>query len=258
MKKIFAILLVVIIFAASNGVCAESSNEILFRGIPWGSSIDEVEEALINAGCKPEEMSVSEWFMLSDFGRGIIDNDDGYCYTYKGGYELTVKPERLIVAGYKVSKMKILFMCYPENGTVSMSRSNAALVNASVQLEIGNFQQVEVYEDITNKLRKIYGNYRMEYRHEEDSIRIPYSITNGIIWKGSNGTAVSASREWYTRDGVHETSPQYGFMNEIVSLEYGLTNLDNYIYEINDYYERLEKEAEERERQAVQSNIDGL
>lgn len=257
MRKMLAVLFAFMAMLGA-GAFAEETGEILFRGIPWGSGIDEVKESLIDSGCTLEEMSVSEWFMLSDFGRGIIDHDDGYCYTYKSGYELDVKPTRLIVAGYKVSKMEILFMCYPENGIVSMSADKAALVQASIQLDIGNFSQNEVYEDIANKLIQVYGDKAAEYRHEEDSIRIPYAITDGAMWIGANHTAVSASREWHTKDGVHEVAPVYGFSHELVYLKYGLTNLDNYIDQINDYYERLEKEAEERERQSIQSNIDGL
>jgi hypothetical protein len=181
MKKLAAVVCaLVLLFSASVSMADASEKEILFRGFPWGSSYTEFVEVLPESESRSLEGTI--WGWAFDYRMLGIPPTDG-CDDI-GFYVKTGLPYGETVAGYSVKTIYASFV-YPtgEDGILVREKENASLVEADYLIEIyGAEEQDKAYEDLAQKLTRLYGD--VDYQSEGNS-------DQHSVWYGAGGTMVT-------------------------------------------------------------------
>lgn len=186
MKKILVLCLLLMLSLQALAV----ADEITFRGIPWGSSLTEVEEYFSN-------LSIVD-FDSEDVKRDTILNDDYDVYSnnsYECCWHDFVFPHGSItVAGYDVNIHLYCFYGIDENGNVLREKEDSVFYAASYDLEVVDVETS--YEDLVNKLTSLYGEGSLQ----TSGGTVYYGSSTGsgtyeyeeriMTWLGDNDTGV--------------------------------------------------------------------
>lgn len=194
MKKLICTLLVFLTFATPA-----LADEILFRGIPWGSNVSDVLDAMpkySNESSFGWETRIDAWNSFNaDYGKS--KNGETPTIYYYGD---------LSVAGYKVSSITFQFLfSVNAEGVVERSKDELLLRGAMYQLEVADIEMAS--DDLAEKLTNLYG------KGEKGTNELDNQI---ITWYGDNNTGVCLE---YSDDYI---VIWYGNTDESV-----ISNLDN-------------------------------
>lgn len=210
---------------------AVSDKEILFRSVPWGSSVTEAaaQQEFIN----PEKFREWEYwypaesFMFRESGSTLVN-------AAAGGY-VNIYPRDLKVAGYDVNSMQIYFTYVPDaEGNLVRDTDHTAMIYAYYQLDVKD--PVAAFEDLSGKLSGLYGDVTSTDHYDGYG----YIVSDQLLWKGQNGTMVSLVLEDY---------PESKLTN--LYIKYGTADADQ---QLLDAFKAVQKE----EGQNAEGNTDGL
>ena len=195
MKKTVAILLMMC-FLVTFGFAEELPlEEIRFRNIEWGCSIDEMYEQF-------SEIS------LTDSGKGSympywerFEPGNGKDKTkFATGIDSTgwLWGDSLTVAGYPIQFVFADFMYDLQDRVVNRERSSTHFYMAEYTLKVEDWEGA--FADLQEKLTSLYGE-GIEKVGQFSNWIAPRYMNRSIVWEGANNTAVRlAAIE--NRDGV--------------------------------------------------------
>lgn len=161
----------------------ETTEEITFRDVPWGSSYTEVNSLLSDlnlwnlVGELYRTYSVDE-IILGDYEGLDFEINDINIIAYASNDEINV-------AGYTTDEICLFFSYVPVDGILTRSEEDSALYGARYRFEPNNLS--EMTQDLTEKLSSLYG--------EPDEIKTDshwlYNVQyEYIYWYGANDTEV--------------------------------------------------------------------
>ncbi len=207
MKKVFVSILVMSILVFSYSAVADVyEKEILFRGVEWGASFDQVIKKLPD-GVKTYDLKEKEyWYPVesSMFDENVWDqayNGVIGCYTY--GKPSTMKNVK--VAGYAVDELYLYFIYKTgANGLLTKDKKHTSFYYAYYKLEPKDPEAAFI--DLEKKLTSLYGDVDLEQS------KSPYISYTQREWYGANNTVVSLVKEDYP-SGSHYIYIKYGTLN---------------------------------------------
>lgn len=232
-----------------------STDGITFRGIPWSTSISTfLEDRYHNP--------YSSWWGGSTKIPKDGDYDTGVSSIYSIAYYLSCPYEveyisydtyssapgrvlewwswnegELTVAGYDVSQTDLYFMQpVNEDGTVDHTPENAYFYMAKYYID-DNLDRISNYDDLTDKLNNLYGDYLYEL-FDSEVIR---------MWTDESNNAVVLVR--------HDTSWEY--LDEIEIIYMSGTAMDD-IQSLNTALYNEQTILDGNQRQENSNNVDGL
>lgn len=226
-----------------------SADEILFRGLPWGSNIDLFIDS-INASVwdgieddSAELISWGEYRNKSDRFILYLKSDSvfpsGWVYT-----KLTKGNPPLKVAGYEIRSVSGYFYYGVKNETVIKSRDSCRLYMAEYLFDVLDVEGA--FSDIKNKLVTLYGEGTL-------------STTTGTAYSSETWEKLTYPVVKYVITGDNDTSLllEKGTINEsgYILLVYGKGDTDSEIKHIQNllYQESLYEEQNNRS-----NSTDGL
>lgn len=228
----------------------ENKSEILFRNIPWGSTVEEVLAFLTDQGvASPKQKVKKEDYIYSwrtDF------DDVGSALLSKAGDSISIYSfaDDFNVAGHKLSSLHIYCPYTFANNVVNYSETN--FFNAEMSFEYVDGTAVKY--DLISKLESIYG----ESKSSSDSAG--YWSTDGNyteymtwnIWEGANDTGICLYHEQQVSDS--DGKVQY----EELKLLYSKTNGQQYLDALS-YAMKNDAAVEEQQKiQDLFQNSNGL
>lgn len=251
MKRVLAMIVCLVLL----GSMAPSAlaDEILFRGIPWGSSITEVDAAL------REEQGFSDGLYMSDEyymrrwdnieSRFDVIHNDMYASGWHGS---DYGDDDTVVAGYKVGRTQV-YCAYGigEEGTILRDEEDSIFYAASYAFDVLDFEAT--YYDLQAKLNSLYGECE-ETTYEGEGYYASATYSGRFnsfemlsVWRGDNDTEVKL---YCYVDDIEEIR-----YDECVALFYGKTDFDPHLDALQTamYNEELAAEIASRS-----SNTDGL
>lgn len=232
-----------LVMMVSMSASADYDKEITFRGLPMGSSIEEVRTKLLEDGINPSYFKVDENDTVEGFFSDHYEEKYPYIAVDDGGYGVLItNTGDLKLAGYELYYLSLEFMYEIVDGIPVKTQENAGLTRAYYSIEA--IDQLAVYADLKQKLTNLYGTpvenrEKTRYSNDDDEIQ------DLAIWFGANDTAVYLTCEWKTQDGITKIPTDYiGDSN--VYVYYGKTNTYEAIEQLEKYEERLAYEAEQK------------
>lgn len=195
--KIVVLILIIILLGSSN---AETSKEITFRGIEWGSTVDyALNDALSDVrwgnAYAPQEVSSNDFELIGD-KKGVESYHGKICLYYS-----SFQPGNITVAGYTIDRLELRFVLVPESNNLIIDNDHTSFYFASYELIPSNIDVV--YDDLTDKLKTLYGdNYSEVDIGGFSKRRIRY-------WIGLKDTVVSLL---YENGSSSRITISYGFL----------------------------------------------
>lgn len=215
MKKILYLALSLILLLSCSAV-AEEEREITFQGVPWGSSISDTYQMLLDNGLIDAEYDKHNGEHVKTLGNAwglslgaVLGMEDDVYLTSDNGVGIAatrtyrpviarfsdIDPESDVyflindmkIGGYKVGNF-YSYYAYSEN--------NTELLSVVISLKVDNAE--EAYSDLTAKLTTVYG----ECSQFKASVA-GFSLYNGKVcnaWQGANNTAVVLSSSYGITD----------------------------------------------------------
>lgn len=174
MKKAIALLFVLaLLLNCAAGLAEAAETTILFRGIPWGTSLAEIQREGLPLQTPYHSPSISSiaYRMYGGEKKDYYSGDVAVnvMYTSEGLSQIKV-------AGYTVDRIVFNFAYVPVDGKLVDNYENTALYCALYMFAPSNYN--EVLEDLANKLTLLYGDVDL--------------TTNGYrVWYGAEGTMAS-------------------------------------------------------------------
>lgn len=206
MKKVFAFLLTLALLLTSCVAFAgdEYAEPILFRGVEWGSSFEDVVKVLPD-GVKMRDPKINEyWYPMSDMmydesGWGNQLKGELGCYAYARSSSL----KGVKVAGYEIDELYLYFIFKQDSsGKLVKDAAHTAFYYGYYKLEPKDPDAV--YDDLVNKLSSLYGDV------DEEKSSSSIIDDKMALWNGADGTMVSIFRQDYS-SGSHYIYIKYGF-----------------------------------------------
>lgn len=154
MKKLALVCLVAIILSCSFGTLAE--REIAFRQLPWFSTRQEVEKALLTDGAKHVNYSKTPQILrinINDLENLFFSTCTrcGFMESYEG---ITT------VAGYDVEALSVAYLYPLISNQVIVDENLAEFYMGVYGLSPSGFSfNEDIYNDLTLKLSFLYGDY---------------------------------------------------------------------------------------------------
>lgn len=191
MKKKICMLLVLCCFVSSFSFSAYAKydGEITFRDIPWGSTYEEVMEALKDLDVKWSTLYDYHYRSLDGIMIDCDDTDSNFVSIYyvKG----TPNYKTLKVGGFEVENIYLYFARTTENGNVMDDKAHTYFYIGEYDLKKTDPNSEDNDLRLLNKkLSGIYGNYDIR-----DS-RWAYSATM-YFYYGNNSTEVVPVNEYH-------------------------------------------------------------
>lgn len=223
MKKYIAVLLVLVLVSTTA-----LADEILFRGIPWGTSVLEFEKQI---GCEIgyTELRLPHWSSYSP--TSSIDKG-----TYTIGYDVTAGFGDTLfqVAGYDLDFIFAYFYYGVEDGKINRNPEASEFYLSEYIFDVEDIEGA--YSDLKEKMTSLYGEGT-----EEKGKTSEYYAT---VWDGDNNTAVRLLvRSNYPYDGSS------------IRLVYGKTDSDEHVKYLE---ELVQQERIMQERNNRSDSKDGL
>ena len=223
MKKISAIVLAVLLLIWAHA-CAE---EILFRDIPWGSSLDYVEEVFDEGGfySAHDEAYVPYWESYKH-QTDILFGSTQYPVGWVGYYSFYGE---LDVGGYSVEDVQVWYSYGIDDDIALKSKQDSEMYAATYVFGVVDVKGA--YEDIKQKMSALYGECVEEcvadggimYAGEEST---QYDTVEMIAtWHGDESTEarlVMSASNLGTEDYLHN----------YLMLHYGKSNHDKQLEQL--------------------------
>ena len=189
-KTLMTILVVCMLF--SNAFAEENSTSpILFRNIPWGSSMQTVLRSF-------DGLSFSE--PRDDYAgtvnHYIYENSDIRYTDYVCTKVYARQLNGMMVAGYELSNLYLYFAYTPdETRTLPKDENHTAFTMGEYKIVPKDLSFV--MNDLMQKLSRLYGE-------PVDHKTTGWSITHDIyVWRGADGTVVSLIGENYSSGSTY-------------------------------------------------------
>lgn len=234
MKKFFALALILLLLIQS--ALADTDKEIVFHGIPWGISINELVDQLnqrkITVTSEDIEANADLDIWTYQFGNSYEYNVDATGYHIRLNYYSA--PGTVKIAGFPVSSMELFSHYGAVDEAISYNADDSKYYLSKVTFDVSDEMAVGVYSDLSNKLTVLYKT------GTESTTKYGSSTYTYTVWNGSNNTAVCLFRSI-------STSSDYQF----VYLMYGKTDSEQTLREVR----RL---VIEHEIQSVADDTTGL
>lgn len=225
-----------------------NAEEILFRDMPWLSSIDEVFSELGISDAETTDKTAENWKWLFDswgneingFGTFVFDDweiydDAGFCF-----HPYMICPFE-DVAGYKLTYMELQFMYGIENGEVFRDKEHACFISGKYTLRPDDYESA--YDDLCDKLVWLYGKPLREESEKfgwDSKGRKHYSL-----WEGDNGTSLLLYVKYRIDDNTLSSCE--------LTIEYAKTDAVEQLEYLQEYYE-----ARQRDEKYNSDNTNGL
>lgn len=193
-----------------NVSLADVEQEITFNGIPWGTSITNVNQKLVELGYsndKPDETSLHTWpyHWQSDYKHTV--KDTGLSLNTSYWSDDTHK-----IAGYVVGWTTMLAYYDYDDEKVNIDEDKSHFCQAIIQFSIEYELVDKAFEDLKSKLTTLYGSSVQAIVDDE---------AKAFEWYGTNNTAVRLEQ----RNGK-----DYKY----IYLIYGITNIDSILNEVRE------------------------
>ena len=209
LKRIFGFFLAMMLFTPT--AIADTDTEILFHGIPWGISVNELVVQL-----KQRNIPVSSSNVETDANMAI------WTYQFRNsfmndiestGHKISLyfysNPGAVKIAGYPIQDIQFYAYYGFDDGIIKLDADNTEYYFVHVQFDVSDEMALGVYADLHKKLSALYGN------GVENTIKIVETTYTYTVWNGANNTAVCLYRSV-------STSSDYQF----VHLMYGKTDCE--------------------------------
>lgn len=239
MKKGIIYLLIVTLLLTCSCSLAEEKKEILFRGIPWGSSITEYTAAIGKdkiSGNVSSIRSIYSWEIKqkNDMDESVLRIEDG-------GYYVSSYPKNFAVAGVPVSNIYAYFMFSHDDDGVYTEEDKVSLYMAKYDLEPMDI--AETFSILSEKLNNLYGQGKKAHGAQEylNGFTEHY---NTVTWEGTNNTGVRLFMCYREEDGKKEYRS--------LSLVYGKTN------SVDLFNDLIAAITREQKKEMLTDNNDGL
>lgn len=242
MKRTLILLtLFCLILLNTAGFAENTQDEILFRGILWGTSLTDFTQKMEASdffGKVRSDYSLYSWERIAEPNRWMtcVSTLKDAGFTYSSGNEATV-------AGIPVSETTALFMFSFDNDQLFTEKDKSQLYYASYTLNPVDISSV--LPILEEKLNRLYGENQKFDSQLDFSNHVDY--TSAITWYGANHTGVRL----YIRYKYDKITKEMIYTS--LKLEYGKTNSVELL--------RALKDAQAREEvRKIQSNdsVDGL
>lgn len=227
MKRFLVVMLLVTMMSTS--AYADYDKEITFRGLPMGSSIQEVKSQLIKEGLKESSFIVEPNALLNTVFFTLYEEKYDYLKVEDAGYSVfTVETEGMELAGYDILSLDLDFIYDTENGVLNKEQEKAGLSDASYSLFLADDEQPKVFADLKRKLTSLYDNPSETISETETNFIGEDYIQNLVIWYGANDTVVFTSCLWFTVDGVNRVEKTgyslFSNADNSINVTYGKTD----------------------------------
>lgn len=228
---------------AENG-----TQEIRFRNLPWGGSLEDVQQSMKEAGFLhtthfvENPGSVKCWAANEKDSRGFAACG-AKLYQY-------VTPTEIRVAGYPVGNVTWSFH-YDIDGKVNQ-QTHLYMVSMELKSEDGFMAQA----DLTNKLISLYGapvGQGVESSRYNSSQYGRYEgFQESTVWYGSNNTALRLVLDYKVLD------KDQSIQDAKINLIYGLSDSVQTLTALDSAVKREKIEAEQKRIEDNANNTDGL
>ncbi len=231
MKRVLIYVLGILMICGSA-----NAEEILFRDIPWLSSIDEVfsEIGIFDAETtertkENHKLLFSTWDNRIDgFGELVLDewktyDDAGFCYRPVMGCPIEE------VAGHPLTYLELQFMYGIEDDIVYTDKEHARFISAKYTFRPKDYQ--EAYDDLYDKLIWLYGkplNEESDNFGWDDKGREYYAV-----WQGANGASILLYVKYRTDDK--------SMANCDLTIEYAKTDVAEQLDYLQEYWETRQR-----------------
>lgn len=247
MKRLVCLVLVLMV-CLTPCVLAE---EITFRGIPWGSSMAEVEEALnLERLYVYSEDHPGKWEYVHN--QYSIYGIPGYC----SAWSAQSFSDELTVAGYSAYPSVYCVYGLAENGEVLRAKEDSVFYLGGYAFDV--IDSRATFDDLKEKLTSVYGvgtetvEYDEVYRVSSTGSGVSSGVYNKetrcVAWYGENNTGVKLC-------GVFSDNEAVGNGENYVSVWYGKTDMNDYLDELQ---AAIHGEMVEAENASRSTSIDGL
>lgn len=228
--------------AAAETETEEAGSEIMFRGMPWGTSATDFITAMQSAGVSGSASAsrIYSWERL-DLPGGTIQyasmKDDR-------GFEYSAYPDGFMVAGLPVSEIRAYFTYGFDDETVYTTPDQSGLYHAIYSFD-GVADRQATADMLYEKMCIVYGETpRMLATKQHNGFT---GYVDYAVWEGENDTVVMLMNAYYLEpDGT-----PYDFYIAHLDLCYGKSNSVELIDAVGEAVAR-------EEREAVTDNLDGL
>ena len=204
LKRIVAFLLSMLLIVPV--AFADSDKEIVFHGIPWGISINELAEHLrkrsipVLSGDIEADANMAIWaYQFRNSYMNDIESTGYKIPLYFYGNPNTVK-----IAGYPVQEMQLYAHYDITDRTLKLDADNSKYYMVSVKFDVSDEMAVGVYADLHKKLSALYGNGVEDATKE---IETTYTYT---VWHGASNTAVCLYRSVSASSNYQHVKLMYG------------------------------------------------
>lgn len=249
MKKAITFILVLVgILTILSFACADIDNEILFRGMPWGTSVTEFSARIQTDMLKSGNNTISDKYTLYSWENGTKKNMDDPLYSLKdAGYRCFTFPDAQ-VAGIPINEIEAYFTFTYENSTIYRGEDESSLYYAEYDLKPVDIGMT--FPILKEKMTSLYGS-----GHEESAT---VNVTNlggndytryleTVTWYGANNTGVRLFMQYHV-DKVDGTT-EYKYLK----LTYGKTNSVELLTDLKDALAK-----EEMNKVLTDTSTDGL
>jgi len=237
-KGIVYLLMITLLFTCSCGL-AEEKKEILFRGIPWGSSITEYIAAVGKdkiSGSASSIRTIYSWEIKEK-----KDMDESVLRIEDGGYYVSSFPKNFSVAGVPVGNIYAYFMFSHDDDGIYTEEDKVSLYKAEYDLKPMDI--AETFPILSEKLSGLYGQGKKEHGSQKylNGFTEHYET---VTWKGKNNTGVRLFMCYREEDGKKEYRS--------LSLVYGKTN------SVDLFNDLIAAITREQKKEMLTNNTDGL
>jgi len=215
----------------------ETAVEITFRGLPLGSSISDVREALISEGENESNISVSDY--------------ENY------GYHLWIYPQSsalaLTIGGYEIEFIDLDFYYAISDGTVLTSQEDAGLADAVYNVKASD--HLLASKILTKKITSLYGEPTVSEALLKTSsryINVPSVYYVRTTWQGNGGAAIYLDRCFDSYNGVDIKS------EDDLIVEYRLCDTDALMKEIKELEDNAALQKADDEIESGTSDLSGI
>lgn len=158
MKRIVALIVAVLMFFSA---CA-CADEVMFRGIPWGSNVETLEKTLKSDGAYISSIDgfavpYPALFKISHSKQGFASMQDGTKQSREeiGWYTTAFFMTPLKVGGYEVESISAYSFYGLTNGVISKEKKKSVFYAAEYTFDVRDKEAA--YKDLKEKLTILYG-----------------------------------------------------------------------------------------------------
>lgn len=185
---------------------ATGDKEILFRNLPWGTTLADTPALLGVDLTDPYDWKY--WYSVEDqmFNQSGNIRHEGELGVYCSvGYSAR---KDMKVAGYALDDVDLYYLYIPDaDGMLIRDAEHLGLYFASYKLDVKDPKAA--YEDLTGKLTGLYGD-PASTQHDDG---YGYIVSDQLLWTGANGTLVSLVMQDYPDNNMTNLYIKYGTLS---------------------------------------------